>query len=65
MSEVTSFLYPLNDEALCLNVPRSLDLGEKVTGFVLIVAGTEGTRIVFVILVLLELSYLIYQNFDF
>lgn len=65
MSEVTSFLYPLNDEALCLNVPRNLDLREKVTGFVLIVAGTEGTRIAFVILVLLELSYLTYQNFDF
>ena len=64
MSEVTSFLYPLNDEALCLNVPRNLDLREKVTGFVLIVAETEGTRIVFVILVLLELSYLTYQNFD-
>ena len=47
MPEVANFLFPLKDGVLWLDFPRGLIFEAKVKSFVMIVAVTEGTRIVF------------------
>lgn len=55
MPGVASFLFPLKDGFLCSHLPRDFGFEAKVKGFISIVSVTEGTRIAFTMLMLLEL----------